>query len=127
MRLFKPGGIEALHGVSAERIVEICRVHLTTARRWKRGEEPPFTALELIQLHEGGELGVVDLKWAGWRMRGGKLISDDRASEFTPGEVRAIPFMKMQIASYHRDQRLPRQGDWIAGQWMPALDQSAVG
>jgi hypothetical protein len=61
MRLFKPGGIEALNGISAERIAEICRVHITTARRWKRGEEPPFTALELIQLHEGGELGVVDL------------------------------------------------------------------
>lgn len=36
MTLFKPGGIEALNGVSAERIAEICGVHITTARRYKR-------------------------------------------------------------------------------------------
>lgn len=87
VRLFKPGGIEALHGVSAERIAEICRVHITTARSWKRGEKPPFTALELTQLRESGERRAVDLKWAGWRMAAGKLISNDRVSEFTLGEI----------------------------------------
>lgn len=127
MRLFKPGGgIEALEGISAQRIADICRVHLTTAQRWKRGEYPPFTALEVIQLRETGELGVVDLKWAGWQMHSGVLISDD-GTQFTPGEVRAIPFMRMQIQSYQLDQRVVRQADWVDEKWSPAPELEVQG
>lgn len=115
-----------MKGVSPEVIADLCRVHVTTARRWKRYGDPPYTALQLIKLFVEGELGVVDLKWANWRLREGKLVSDDRVAEFTPGEVRAIPLMRMQIANYHKEQRLPRQGDWISETWVQALEQQEL-
>ena len=36
MRRFKPRGIDALYGISAEIIAELCGIHITTARRWKQ-------------------------------------------------------------------------------------------
>jgi hypothetical protein len=122
VRVFKPGGIEALNDVTPEVIAEICRVHISTARRWKKGEMPPFTALQLLKLHNDRELGVVDLKWAGWRLHNGLLISDD-GSHFTPGEVRSLPFLRMQINSYQQDQRLPRQADWVSKKRTEAPEQ----
>ena len=112
--------------MSPEIIAELCGVHVTTARRWKRGEVPTLSALKVIALYQTGQLGTVDLKWNGWRLRDGLLVSDDRVAEFTPGEVRAIPFMRMQIANYHKEQRLPRQGDWVSETWSPALEQQEL-
>ena len=124
MRPFRPGKPdEALHDIPPEVIAEVCRIHVTTARRWKKGEQPPFSALQLLKLHRDGEIGVVDLKWAGWRLHNGLLISDDGTS-FTPGDVRSIPFLRMQIDSYQRDQRSVRQADWLAERWVPAVDYS---
>ena len=123
--MFKPGGIEALNDVTPEVIAEICRVHITTARRWKRGEEPPFTALQLIKLFNDGEIGVVDLRWAGWRLHNGLLFSDDRTT-FTPGDVRSIPWLRMQVESYKRDQRLVRQADWVSERWVEGVDYTDV-
>ena len=77
MRRFKPRGIDALYGISAEIIAELCGIHITTARRWKRGEEPTFAALQLIKLFTTGDLVVVDPKWNGWRIRHGLLIAAD--------------------------------------------------
>jgi hypothetical protein len=122
VRIFKPGGIEALNDVTPEVIAEICRVHVTTARRWKKGEMPPFAALQLLKLFYDGEIGVVDLKWAGWRLRNGLLMSEDGTC-FMPGEVRAIPWLRQQIESYQRDQRLPRQSDWVSEKWTEAPEQ----
>ena len=123
MRLFKPGGIEALNDVSAERIAEICRVHITTARRYKRGEEPPFASLQLLKLCDKGELGVLDLKWAGWHLRNGQLISPDGQS-FAPGDVLSTTYWQALAKSYQTEQRLPRQGDWIDEKWKPAPEQT---
>lgn len=123
-RGFVRGGVEELRDVSAEVIAEITGVHITTGRRWKRGEVPPLAALKVIALYQTGELGTVDLKWNGWRLRNGLLISED-GSSFTPGQVRAIPFMAMQIDSYKRDQRFVRQADWITQRWEPAREREA--
>lgn len=121
-RGFVRGGIDELRDVSAEIIAEITGVHITTARRWKRGEMPPLSALKVVALHQTGELGTVDLKWNGWKLRDGKLISDDGTC-FTPGEVRSLPFLRMQIQSYQLDQRLVRQADWVSETWSPAPEQ----
>ncbi|MEX2125806.1 MAG: DUF3653 domain-containing protein [Woeseia sp.] len=124
-RLFKPGGLEALNDITPEVIAEICRVHITTARRWKRGEEPPFTALQLLKLFNDRELGVVDLKWAHWRMKEGLLVSPD-GQTFTPGDVMSIAWLRMQIQSYQRDQRFILQSDWIDQKWRPATEQEEI-
>ena len=65
MRPIRPGRIEELDGISAETIAEWTGVHITTARRYKRGEVPPFATMELIRLRATGDLGVVDPIWAG--------------------------------------------------------------
>ena len=116
MRIFKPGGLEALNDIPPEVIAEICRVHVTTARRWKRGEEPPFTALQLLKLHNDRELGVVDLKWASWRLVEGQLVAP-HGERFGTGDVMSIRFL--------RQLRLIPDGSAIrkAGR----LDQRAVG
>ncbi len=126
MRRFKPEGIDALYGISAELIAELCGVHITTARRWKRGEEPTFAALQLIKLFTTGDLVVVDLRWSGWRIKNGTLIAPD-GMQFTPGDVQAGPFWQQLAKSYQTEQRLPRQGDWVSERWEVSaeLDSSA--
>jgi hypothetical protein len=122
MRAFKRSGIPELSGVNAELIAELCGVHVTTARRWKRGEYPPLSALKVIALYQTGELGAVDPKWNGWSLRNGSLTTPDEAYTFTPGEVQAIPFHKQLIRHYQDEQRLPRQGDWVSEKWIPAAE-----
>lgn len=125
MRLFKPGGgIEALEGVTPEVIAEVCGVHITTARRWKRGEMPPLSALKIIRLHTTGELGEIDLKWAGWRLRHGQLVAP-HGEQFETGDVMSIRFLRQLIASYQTDQRYERQADWISEKWEPATEREA--
>ena len=122
MRGFRRSGIPELSGVTAELIVELCGVHITTARRWKRGEYPPLSALKVIALYQTGELGAVDPKWNGWSLRNGLLTTPDEAYTFSPGEVQAIPFQKQLIRHYQDEQRLPRQGDWISEKWVPTAE-----
>jgi hypothetical protein len=86
---------------------------------------PPFAALQLLKLYSEGEIGVVDLKWAGWRLHNGLLVSDDGTC-FSPGDVRSLPFLRMQIESYKRDQRLVRQADWVSERWVPGVDYSEM-
>lgn len=125
-RAFMPGNPHpSLADWSAERIAETAGVHVTTARRWKRGESPPLSATRLIQMELNGSLGAIHRDWAGWHLKDGALVSDDGTC-FTPGEVRAIPFMRMQIESYKRDQRFIRQADWIDEAWKPAPEQEEL-
>ena len=125
MRAYCPGEEHpALHGIPAETIAELCRVHITTARRWKRGEEPPYTALKLIELLTTGNLGVIDLRWQGWRLHHGSLISPD-GMDFSPGDIHAMTFLRQLIASYQSAQRLPRQADWVTERWEPSNELDA--
>ena len=123
MRGFKRGGIEELKGISAEMIAEICGCHITTARRWKKGEQPPLSALKICALYQTGELGTIDLKWNGWRLRDGLLVSPD-GQYFTPGNVMSGPFWQQLAKSYQADQRFPAQGDWISEKWEKSADYS---
>lgn len=118
-RTFAPGRITEIWGISAEKIAGWTGVHITTARRWKRGESPPKAALEIIQIRDTGELGVVDKAWAGWRLIDGMLYSPEQM-EFTPADVRAGPFWRQLARSYQVRQRLPQQSDWVANEWAPA-------
>jgi hypothetical protein len=123
VRIFKPGGgIEALEGVTPEVIAEVCGCHLSTARRWKRGEMPPLSALKIIRLYTAGELGEIDLKWRGWRLRDGVLIAPHGQS-FSPGDILATTYWQQLAKSYQADQRLPRQADFVSEKWMPAKEQ----
>lgn len=128
-RSYTPGRITEIFGLSAEWLAKVCGVHITTARRWKRGEAPPKAALEIIQLRATGELGVVDGAWSGWRLVNGVLYSPEQM-DFTPADVRAGPFWRQLARSYQAKQRLPQQADWVAGEWTIAKaieDERAAG
>lgn len=127
-RKFTPGR-SPLYGTSAEKISEWTGVHITTARRWLRGEEPPRTALVLIQLMNGDvDLGVLWPDWAGWRIRGERLVGPNDVG-YTAGEILATDYWRSLIRHYQAEQRLPRQADWVEGAWTPApeLDQAEAG
>lgn len=100
-----PGELSARAGVS-----------LRTCRRWRQTRAVPAWAALLIRVLFGGDLGAIDPAWAGWRLSGGKLVSSE-SLEFSPGDVRALPFMQRQIGAYQTEQRFERQADWVSGKW----------
>ena len=120
MRAFRPTDQHpALYGIQAEWISEVCQVHITTARRWKRGEDPPYAATQLVELLSTGNMGIVDPDWTGWALKQGLLIAPN-GDRFSPGEVMAMTYWRALAHSYQVEQKLPRQADWVAGEWVPA-------
>ena len=125
MRLFNPRSIEALESVTPEVIAEICGVHVTTARRWKRYGDPPLSAVKIVRLYSTGELGDIDFKWAGWRLVEGQLVAP-HGEKFGTGDVMSLRFLRQLIASYQTDQRYERQADWISERWEVAKPEANI-
>ena len=124
MRAFRPiDQHPALYGIQAETIAGIAQVHITTARRWKRGEDPPYAATQLVELLSTGNMGIVDRDWTGWALKDGLLVAPN-GDRFSPGEVMSMTYWRALAHSYQAEQRLPRQADWIAGEWVPAPAES---
>ena len=86
---------------TAKDLAERFGVHITTARRWVRERNAPPAVMMLLT----GDLGVFDMVWEGWCVRGEALYSPE-GLEVALGDIRAVPFMKMQIQSYQLDARL---------------------
>ena len=105
---------ELLHGVPAEELARLTGVHVTTARRWKRGAplEPPVA--RLLSLLLTGDLGAISPAWRGWRLVDGKLYGPDLVDGFTPGDVLSIPYLRSQVAAYQSRLRFAVQADWVA-------------
>jgi hypothetical protein len=112
----------ALYGVSAERISKWCGCHLTTARRWRRGEEPPKSALILIELMNTGDLGLIDPAWSGWRLRGDKIYPPTAMKGFSAGDIMSITWLIQQVRHLQAELRLPRQSDWVSARWEVARE-----
>lgn len=99
-----------LYGIPVNEIARICGVDLATARRWKRGATcPPKTALMLL----AGDLGVFDVRWRGWRIQKGSLVSPEGWSAST-GDVLSIQLTQAQLAAYrHENKNLKAEIDAI--------------
>lgn len=104
----------ALYGLSAAMLATITGAHEDTARRWKRASRVPKWLLRLVALVAHGELGEIDEHWRGWRVVRGQIVSPEGWTA-TPGDIRALPLMRQQIAVYQADRRLPAQADWVSG------------
>jgi Phage protein len=103
-------------GININLIARVCRVDVTTARRWKSGARcPPESAVLLIR----GDLGAFDPSWAGWVCRRGLLISPE-GWEITVGDVLSIPLMRHQVAAWRTEVRLMKEA--VAKQEQPAPD-----
>ena len=113
---------EALHGVSAEELARLTGVHLTTALRWKRTRRTKRWLHLLVSMCVWGKLAPASRHWAGWFVRGEHLVSPEGWC-FTPGEVRAIPFMRAQIQTYQQLQRTIQQADWIEQRFVAPVPQ----
>lgn len=102
------------HGVTAKELALIAGVHITTARRWKRNPDALPARAEKALRALSGELGAIDPAFKGWRLIRGEIVSPEGWS-FRPGEVRAIPFHRQQIAELRTRLRFDVQADWIQG------------
>jgi len=91
---------------AAKDLAERFGVHITTARRWVRERNAPAAVILLLS----GDLGVFAAEWEGWVVRGTSLYSPE-GLEVALGDIRAVPFMKMQIAGYQLDARLAKVPD----------------
>lgn len=116
----------ALYGIRSEDIAAWCGVHITTARRWKRYGDLPVTAAIVIALRSRGELELIDPAWAGWRLRGGVIVSPDGA-EYTPGEVLSTTYWRALARHYQVAQRLPQQADWVNREWVQPVEHHSSG
>lgn len=93
---------DILYGLSIKEIARICKVDLTTARRWKRGAKcPPETALMIL----AQDLGCFHPDWAGWVINArGELCSPENWIS-TPGAVRALQMMHATLGAYRRENQ----------------------
>ena len=90
-----------LYGIPAETIALLCKVSITTARRWKKGRRRmPETARMIL----AADLGCFDPAFRGWSIRSGKLISPE-GWEASAGDILTIPLMRAQISAYQAKER----------------------
>jgi len=97
-----------LYGVSARLIAAATGASIDSARRWKRTGRMPAAIAALLELRLAGELGLVDQLWTGFRLVRGELWTPEGAP-LTPGDLRAIPYRREQLAELERRAREPRQ------------------
>ena len=116
-------------GLSQPACAKALGVCLRTVRHWDRGRNRvPWSAVRLLRLLRGGDLGELSPRWSGWRMSGDLLITPAGvtfgAHEFTWWALTCLQARSWQRA-YDRT-RLPRPsaGDSLhAG--IPVVDGDA--
>lgn len=93
---------DILYRWSVNDIARICKVDITTARRWKRGAKcPPQTALMLL----ARDLGCFHPAWDGWTVNElGELCSPENWIS-TPGAVRSLELLQRTLGEYRRENR----------------------
>lgn len=109
----------ALHGITAEELARILGVHITTARRYKRGESPSEAAMLVIKLKTTGDLGLLDPAFAGWHLKNGQIVAPD-GTGYGPGEILSTTYWRALARHYQAENRLPRQADWVDEKWSEA-------
>lgn len=96
-----------LYGLSPAAIAAAAEISVQTATRWKR-DGIPARYRSLVALQLNGDLSVVHVAWAGWKLWRGLLWSPEGES-FTAGEVRAIPYRSQLVSELQHKLREPHQ------------------
>lgn len=97
---------DLLYAIPIKQIAQLCRVDITTARRWKRGAIcPPEYILQYIKAKVEGDLSFLDPAWAGWIMRDGHLYSPE-GWRISMSDVLASRLHEAQLAAWRREVRL---------------------
>jgi hypothetical protein len=79
-----------------------------TVQAWQSANLAPAEVWRAL-LAMAGEFEAVDKAWKGWRIQKGKLYAPDLADGFTPGQIRALPFLHGALKAYRR-QAVATQG-----------------
>ena len=110
----------SLYGIPINEIAYLCRVDLSTARRWKRGAIcPPYTATALLD----GDLGAFGEYWRGWRVEREEIVSPD-GWRIRRDDALAVPLLLGQIEALRGELRgvkeaaesleeQPRPEEWL--------------
>lgn len=98
------------YGLSVAWLTKHAQVHPDTARRWKRAGRIPEPYAALVKLRANGDLGELNSTWTGWSLGDGVLWTPENAA-VAPGDIRAIPYRKEQVAALEKALREPQQFD----------------
>jgi uncharacterized protein DUF3653 len=107
---------ESLAAITVSDLAALGRVHLATARRWKRTGKCPRSVERLVRVCHCGELDDIHAAWRGWRLVRGTLYSPE-GWEFTPGAVRTLPLLERQVREMRRERGFIAQADWLTGRF----------
>lgn len=108
----------ALYGWSVNDLVRICKVDISTARRWKRGAFcPPKTALMML----ARDLGCFSDYWRGWTINGEDIVSPEGWT-INRNHALTVPLMHGQISALRQkvkqlEKDLAAVGGRIEGDW----------
>lgn len=89
------------YGIPAAELAQVCRVDISTARRWKRAGRIPRRHHHLIALARGHNLWALDATWTGWTFHDGMLWTPEN-QPVRPGDIRAMPYQEARIAELKR-------------------------
>lgn len=115
--------------IPINRLVEICGVDITTARRWRRGSNlPPDYVLAYVNAKLQADLSFLDPAWKGWVLREGHLVSPE-GWQMSMSDVLASRLHEAQLAAWrlevrrmkellanaevNRLEEQPRPEDWL--------------
>lgn len=95
----------SLSTIPINRLVEICHIDITTARRWRRGSNlPPPYVLAYVNAKLTADLSFLDPAWRGWMLREGHLISPE-GWEISMSDVLASRLHEAQLAAWRVEVR----------------------
>lgn len=113
------------YGQSAQSLADLTGTHITTTRRWKRGAPLPEPVRRLLRILIERDLAVLSRVWDGWMVNARGALVSPEGWEFTPGEVRSIPFLHGMVSAHQSranaaEARLQWavQADWVEGRYV---------
>lgn len=98
------------HGYSSDKLSELFKVNITTARRWKAGTIPaPHAVVLMLRFINWGEISSIGgADWEGFtiNMRDHKLNIPFFKKGFSPEEIKAMFFLTQDAWQDKRELRL---------------------
>lgn len=88
-------------GLNSAQAAQLFGVDTETVASWGATDlAPPQIWRTLLAL--AGEFEAVNAAWKGWRIQKGKLYAPDLADGFTPGQIRALPYLQGALDAYRQ-------------------------
>lgn len=100
---------QTISEIPVKHLVAICRIDITTARRWRRGSNlPPPYVLDFVNAKLFGDLSFLDPAWRHWRLKDGHLISPEDW-QISMSDVLASRLHEAQLAAWRLEVRKLRE------------------